>query len=293
MKKIIIWIALTLSLVGLIGGATVVYNNYMEENETGVVAGIGGLFEQGTRPENEGNAPAIDGEEASDIYIEDTGDGESLQGEEETSGDAFHDSEALTNDEIASNVESGSNSEIGTDIESDETEESVSESETETVTETESESETETEKPKDDEPYYPAPDFTVYTADGEAVKLSDFRGKTVVINFWAKDCRYCVQEMPDFQKAYEKYGDDVVFMMIGCPDFFGSSVAKEQAYINNSGYTFPVYYDVNREAVTKYGVQGIPNTYFVEGDGGIYKYYIPGATTYATLEECILGAMGK
>lgn len=288
MKKIIIWIALALVLAGLIGGATVVYNNYMEENDTGGAASIGGFFEQGTRPKDDGDISAEDDDGASDFNGEQTGDAESSRDESETGNDTSHDSETASGVESESTVESESNSE------SESTVESESNVESDVTEEDSSETEAETEdKGEDEDVYYPAPDFTVYTADGKAVKLSDFRGKTVVINFWAKDCTYCVREMPAFQEAYEKYGDDVVFMMISCPDFFGSSVAKEQAYINNSGYTFPVYYDTSREAVTKYGIKGIPNTYFVESDGGIYQYYIPGATNYSTLEECIVGAMGK
>jgi len=252
MKKIIIWVLLALCLVGLIAGASVVYNNYMEENGAGGVAGVGGLFEQGERPEES-----------------------SLS---ESKNDA---NEIETETEI--NSEDASETDSGAQVET----ESESNAKAETEGEVGSESETE------EEAYYPAPDFTVYTADGEAVKLSDFAGKSVVINFWALDCPYCINEMPEFQKAYEKYGDEVVFMMVCHLGFANSTVSREQAFIDSSGYTFPVYYDVDGEAVADYWIRGIPNTYFVKSDGGLYEYYIPGATDYTTLEECILGAMGK
>ena len=54
---------------------------------------------------------------------------------------------------------------------------------------------------------YAAPDFTVLDYEGNAVKLSDYKGKPVVLNFWATWCYYCKQEMPDFDKAAEKYSD--------------------------------------------------------------------------------------
>ena len=63
-----------------------------------------------------------------------------------------------------------------------------------------------------------APDFTVTDAEGNEVKLSDFRGKGVVLNFWASWCGPCKSEMPHFQKAYEEYGEDVTFLTWGFDD---------------------------------------------------------------------------
>lgn len=63
-------------------------------------------------------------------------------------------------------------------------------------------SQTQNQASEDNE--YAAPDFTVLGVDGSEVKLSDYRGKPVVLNFWATWCYYCKVEMPDFDKAYEK-----------------------------------------------------------------------------------------
>ncbi|MBQ7873566.1 MAG: TlpA family protein disulfide reductase [Oscillospiraceae bacterium] len=112
-----------------------------------------------------------------------------------------------------------------------------------------------------------APDFTVYDADGNAVNLSDFAGKPVVINFWATWCGYCVQEMPEFEKAFAEYGDEVVFMMINVTD--GASETKEEAmaFIEENGYTFPVYYDTDLSATYAYGAYSLPATGFVTPSG--------------------------
>ena len=59
-----------------------------------------------------------------------------------------------------------------------------------------------------------AADFTVYDKDGNAVKLSDFEGKPVVVNFWASSCQPCQLEMPYFQSAYETYHDEIAFLMV-------------------------------------------------------------------------------
>ena len=112
-----------------------------------------------------------------------------------------------------------------------------------------------------------APDFTVYDAEGNAVKLSDFSGKPVVINFWATWCGYCVKEMPAFEKAYAEYGDEVVFMIINVTD--GQQETKEDAvkFIEENGYTFSVYYDTDLDATMAYGAWSLPATGFVTESG--------------------------
>ena len=119
----------------------------------------------------------------------------------------------------------------------------------------------------------PAPDFTVYTYGGQAVKLSDFRGSPVVLNFWASWCGPCKQELPDFNEAFlsEK---DVVFMMVNLTD--GSRETKDTAasFIEEKGYEFPVYYDTSGEAATVYGVSAIPTTYLIDENGIITAYAV-------------------
>ena len=113
----------------------------------------------------------------------------------------------------------------------------------------------------------PAPDFTVYDAEGNPVNLSDFSGKPVVINFWATWCGFCVKEMPAFEKAAQEYGDEVVFMMINVTD--GQSETKESAmeFIEENGYTFPVYYDTDLSATNVYGAYSLPATGFISSEG--------------------------
>ena len=133
---------------------------------------------------------------------------------------------------------------------------------------------------------YLAPDFTVYDIEGNEVKLSDYRGRPIVLNFWARDCIYCTREMPDFEAAYKKYGDRVVFLMVCFTGFSGKGIDYEQEYITDNGYTFPVYFDTKNSAVSKYGINSIPQTFFINSDFDLYTY-IPGMASAESLETCI------
>ena len=112
-----------------------------------------------------------------------------------------------------------------------------------------------------------APDFTVYDAEGNAVSLSDFSGKPVVINFWATWCGYCVREMPAFEKAAAEYGDEVVFMMINVTDGYSETKEEAMEFISENGYTFPVYYDTELSAAYAYGASSLPATGFITPSG--------------------------
>ena len=112
-----------------------------------------------------------------------------------------------------------------------------------------------------------AKNFTVYDASGKAVKLSDFRGTPVVINFWASWCGYCKEEMPDFYQVYQQEKGSVKFMFIDWTD--GKSETKDTgaAYLRQQGYNLPAYYDIDQDAVSKYGLTGIPATFYIDRQG--------------------------
>ena len=112
-----------------------------------------------------------------------------------------------------------------------------------------------------------APDFTVYDDEGNAVNLSDFIGKPLIVNFWASWCGPCKMEMPDFDEKYQEFGEDVQFLMVNMTDGSRETLEKAKKFIEESGYTFPVYYDTDMDAAITYGVSSIPSTYFIDAQG--------------------------
>ena len=129
-----------------------------------------------------------------------------------------------------------------------------------------------------------APDFTVYDMEGNAHKLSDFRGKPVLLNFWASWCGPCQMEMPDFQKFYESHGDQVHFVIVNLTDGQQETVESASAFIAEKGYTFPVYYDTDIDAATKYGVSAVPVSYFIDAEG-YFVAWAQGALTADMLQQ--------
>jgi len=132
----------------------------------------------------------------------------------------------------------------------------------------------------------PAPDFTVYDVDGNPHKLSDFRGKPVILNFWATWCGYCKMEMPDFDEKYGAYGDQVQFLMVNVTDGSQETVEKASAYVAEEGYSFPVYYDTGLEAASAYNTSGLPVTYFIDAEG-YFVAWQQGMLTADTLQQGI------
>ncbi len=114
-----------------------------------------------------------------------------------------------------------------------------------------------------------ADDFVVYDRSGQEVRLSDFRGKPVVLNFWASWCPPCKSEMPYFNDAYLANKDQVVFLMVDLVDKQRETPEKGQKYVAEQGYSFPVYFDNGQDAAKTYRVSAIPMTYFINAEGRV------------------------
>jgi|GEM_PF-564882 len=112
-----------------------------------------------------------------------------------------------------------------------------------------------------------APDFMVRNSDFDEVRLSDYLGKPVIISFWASWCGACSAQMPGFNNVFEEVGDEVHFMMVNLTDGARETRASAEGYIEQHGYTFPIYFDTEQEAAIAYIIRSIPATFFVDSQG--------------------------
>ena len=143
---------------------------------------------------------------------------------------------------------------------------------------------TEPEKTEPTDNSRQAPQITVYDPEGKAVALADMVGKPVVLNVWASWCSPCKQEMPEFQTAFETYGEQIHFMMV---NLTGQDTLQDaKALLEQTGYTFPVYYDTDNSAAQKYNTGSIPATFFIDAQGNMVTYAI-GAINLEILEKGI------
>lgn len=108
-----------------------------------------------------------------------------------------------------------------------------------------------------------APDFELTDMEGNTVKLSDFLGKKVMINFWATWCKFCVQEMPDLMKLQDAHKDDLVILYVNV----GESKDKVQEFIDEHKLTGTVLLDGKMTVASLYGVDAYPTTFAINEKG--------------------------
>ncbi|RBP05339.1 thiol-disulfide oxidoreductase ResA [Rossellomorea aquimaris] len=111
-----------------------------------------------------------------------------------------------------------------------------------------------------------APDFQLETLEGEIVKLSDYKGQGVFLNFWATYCPPCKEEMPYMQNQFEEFkykGVTILAVDVGEPKVTVDKFAKRY------GLTFPILLDQNQEVLDSYGVGPIPVTFLIDEEGKV------------------------
>lgn len=113
-----------------------------------------------------------------------------------------------------------------------------------------------------------APDFELTSLEGKTTRLSKNEGKPTFINFWNTWCGPCNLEMPDLQKAYDRWKSDVRFLMVN------ETTLEEDAetvalFLEKNRYTFPVLLDQGEKSVgfNQYGLRGVPASFLVDSQG--------------------------
>lgn len=131
----------------------------------------------------------------------------------------------------------------------------------------------------------PATDFEVTLLNGETFRLSNQKGKVVLMNIWATWCPPCRDETPDLVNLYEKYKDEGYITLGVSIDEQGESVVRP--FMEEFNVTYPMYIDTDGTVMEKYGpTMGIPTTYII-GRKGNLRYFAVGALTNKELEPRI------
>ncbi len=124
---------------------------------------------------------------------------------------------------------------------------------------------------KDEMILEPAPQFKLKNLDGEEFSLKNYKGKTVILDFWATWCGPCISSFPGMQKAVEKYAkdDNVQFFFVNSWERVDDKKQNAKEFISKNNYPFNVLLDEDNEVITKYAVSGIPTKFIIDGEGNV------------------------
>ena len=138
----------------------------------------------------------------------------------------------------------------------------------------------------------PAPDFRLKTLDGNEIKLSDLRGKTVLINLWASWCPPCRYEMPGIQAAYEKFKSKGL-VVLGINFTAQDNLQDVRDFVTELKLTFPILLDESGDvSAGLYGMRGLPTSYFIDTQGILQRIQV-GAMLPEKIEEFLLEILPK
>ena len=115
----------------------------------------------------------------------------------------------------------------------------------------------------------PAPDLELAGFDGGTVRLVDFEGKPLVVNFWASWCVPCLAELPGFERVHQANKDNIAFLGINLADDPGAAEAVRE----QTGITYPLARDPDGSAFEAFGGFGMPTTVFISPQGTIVELY--------------------
>lgn len=129
-----------------------------------------------------------------------------------------------------------------------------------------------------------AEDFHLTDLEGKSQSLSQYRGKIVLVNFWATWCKPCTTEMPAMQTAYDKLRDKG-FVVLAVNEL--EDDAKVREHIKQYGHTFPVLMDHDNKVANQFGVFGLPVSVFIDQEGRVQEYIKGGLLTEQKIDEAV------
>lgn len=135
------------------------------------------------------------------------------------------------------------------------------------------------------------PDFSLLSADNETVRLSDYRGKIVVLNFWASWCPPCRSEMPELQKLHNEFQetDEVVLLLINQIDGRRETIQTGTDYLAENNLTLTNLFDHGVVGMQIFGIPGLPTTVVIDQEGYLSSYIV-GPVTQETVWQMVEGA---
>ena len=151
-----------------------------------------------------------------------------------------------------------------------------------------------TDGPEESQAPIPALDFTLTDQFGNTHTLEEYKGKTILLNFWATWCGPCRSEMPDLQSIYEDYGKNekgLVVLGVAAPNL-GQEGAEADitAFLEENGYTYPTLMNTDASLFYSYGISSFPTTFMIDKDGNVYGYII-GAQSREVFDDIIRQTM--
>ena len=129
-----------------------------------------------------------------------------------------------------------------------------------------------------------AEDFLLVDLEGKTQSLSQYRGKVVLVNFWATWCKPCTTEMPAMQASFDKLRDKG-FVVLAINEL--EDDVKVREHIKQYGHTFPVLMDRDNKVANQFGVFGLPVSVFIDQQGRVHDYIKGGLLTEKLIEDVV------
>lgn len=136
----------------------------------------------------------------------------------------------------------------------------------------------------------PVENFQLVDLDGKTHSLTQYRGKIVLVNFWATWCKPCTTEMPAMQASFDKLRDKG-FVVLAVNEL--EDDAKVREHIKQYGHTFPVLMDRDNKVANQFGVFGLPVSVFIDQEGRVQEYIKGGLLTEQMINEVVVKIQGR